>query len=158
MTDKQVKDALAGFWTAAGTELGEPVRVIPRWKLSLKGKEPLSALRSTTNDMRINGVYITRVKRSSRRVSIGGRKHEYKWTYAMFYFRSYDEGTDESNSEDKANALVEKVAELLEASDDLGLDFVDNHEDLQVENIDTMDLKNHIFQTFITVNITNPPD
>jgi hypothetical protein len=155
MTDKQVKDAIAAIVTEAATELGEPIRVVPRWKLSLKGKEVLSALRSLTNDKIINGVYITRVGRQSRKAGIGGRKWEYKWRYAIFYFRSYDEGTDEANSEDKLNAILEKFAEKLEASPGLGLGApIDDHEELQVDNIDTMDLKVHVAQCFLTVNLT----
>ena len=154
MTDKEVKTALAAIWTEAATELGEPIRVIPRWKLSLKGKEVLAALRALDNNKLTNGVYITRIKRSSRKEGVGGRKRAYKWTYAMFYFRSYDEGTDADNSEDKMNAVLDAVATKLELKDDLGLDYVDDTDDMQVENIDTMDLKVHVAQCFVTVNLT----
>lgn len=157
MTDKEVKTALAGIWTETATDLGEPIRVIPRWKLSLKGKEPMQALRSLTDDKIVNGVYITRTQRRSKKVGVGGNHREYKWTYAMFYFRRYDEGTDAANSEDKLNAVIEAVADKLEESGDLGLEFVDDHDDLQVENIDTLDLRVHIAQCFLTVNITKQP-
>lgn len=113
------------------------------------------ALRSLINDQVTNGVYITRISRKSKRAGIN--KREYKWTYAMYYFRSYDEGTDEANSEDKLNAILEEVADRLEDSGDLGLDFVDDHDELQVENIDTVDLRVHLAQTFLTVNITKQP-
>jgi hypothetical protein len=155
MTDVQVKNAIGAIWTAAGTALGEPIRVIPRWKLHLRGKEVMSALRSLNNNKIINGVYITRIKRSSRAQM---KNHwEYKWTYAIVYFRSYDEGTDANNSEDKLNAVIEKVSELFEGSPNLGLSFVDDHEELQVENIDTIDLRVHAAQCFLTVNITKQP-
>lgn len=156
MTDLEVKAKLAEIWTTAAAEVSEPVRVIPRWKLSLKGKEVLSALRSLTNNQVVNGVYITRVQRKSKR--LGTNHLEYKWTYAMFYFRSYDEGTDANNSEDKVNALLEAVASKFEESGDLGLEFVDDHDEFQVENIDTLDLRTHVAQTFITVNITKQPE
>jgi hypothetical protein len=86
-TDREVKDAIGGIWTAASTALGESVRVVKTWKLSLRGKEVMSALRSLSDNKKINGVYITRVRRLSKRV--GMNKREYKWVYAMYYFRSY---------------------------------------------------------------------
>jgi hypothetical protein len=151
MTDLEVKTALGAIWTAAGTALGEPIRVIPRWKLSLKGKEVMSALRSTAGDKSVNGVYISRIKRPSKRRM---DKSEQQWIYAMFYFRSYDDTSDANNSEDKLNAVIEKVDDLLNAQPDLGLAFVDDHEDMQVENIDTIDLRVNVAQCFITVNVT----
>jgi hypothetical protein len=154
-TDREVKDAIGGIWTAASTALGESVRVVKTWKLSLRGKEVMSALRSLSDNKKINGVYITRVRRLSKRV--GMNKREYKWVYAMYYFRSYDDSVEATNSEDKANTYIEKVAELLEASGDLGLEYVDDHEEMQIENIDTIDLRVHAFQCFLTVNLTNQP-
>jgi hypothetical protein len=65
--------------------------------------------------------------------------------------------SDPTNSEDNANTYIEKVAELLEASGDLGLEYVDDHEEMQIENIDTIDLRVHAFQCFLTVNLTNQP-
>lgn len=155
MTDREVKQAIAARWTAASTALGETVRVIPRWKLSLKGKEVMSALRDLGNDKLVNGVYITRVARKTRK--LGSNHWEYYWTYVMYYFRSYKEGTDPANSEDKANAFIERVAEEFENNPTLGLAYVDNHDELQVENIDTIDLRVHAFQCFLTVNLTKQP-
>lgn len=155
-TDKQIKASLQQVWTDAATGLSESVRVIPYWKLSLKGREVLSALRALDNNKAINGVYITRVKRTSRKV---GKNHfEYKWVYAMFYFRSYsDGGSSVDTSEDKMNAYLEAVAQGFELNPGLGFDDVDNHEELQIHNIDTIDLKVHVAQCLITVNLTNQP-
>jgi hypothetical protein len=151
-TDKQVKDAIAQIWSDTSTALGESVRVIPRWKLSLKGREVMSALRSTFSDKLINGVYITRVKSTRRK--LGSNHWEYKWTYAMFYFRSYDEGTDTNNSEDKLNVFLEAVGDAIAAVPGLALVDVDDHEEMQIENIDTIDLRVHSAQCFLTVNLT----
>jgi hypothetical protein len=151
-TDKQVKDAIAQIWSDTSTALGESVRVIPRWKLSLKGREVMSALRSTFSDKLINGVYITRVKSTRRK--LGSHHWEYKWTYAMFYFRSYDEGTDTNNSEDKLNVFLEAVGDAIAAVPGLALVDVDDHEEMQIENIDTIDLRVHSAQCFLTVNLT----
>lgn len=152
LTDKQVKDAIGEIWTSAASTLSEPVRVIPRWKLSLRGTEVVSSLRSLTNNKIINGVYITRIRAKKKKV--GTNHWEYRWTYMMMYFRSYDDGTDANNSEDKANRLLEAVSEKFEITPDLGLDDVDNHDEMQIENIDTMDLKVHTAQCLLTVNIT----
>jgi hypothetical protein len=152
MTDKEVKNALAARWQAAATALGEPVRIVKRWKLSIKGQEPMQALRSLTADKLVNGLFITRTRRASKK--LGSNHWEYKWTYSMVYFRSYEEGTDAANSEDKLNALLERVAEEFENEGDLGLAFVDDHEELQVDNIDTIDLRVHAATCSIVVNLT----
>lgn len=153
-TDKQVKDAIAAQWQAAATTASEPTRVITRWKLSLTGREVMQALRSLTQDKLINGVYISRIKASRKKV---GRNHwDYTWVYVMYYFRSYDEGTDSDNSEDKMNSFLETVADQLADNPDLGLGnySVDNHDELQIETIDTMDLKVHAAQCLLTVHLT----
>jgi hypothetical protein len=157
-TDKQIKDAIASIWTTTSTATSESCRVIPRWKLSLKGKEVMQALRSVTSDLVVNGVYITRVK--ADRKKLGEGHFQLHWTYAMFYFRSFDEGTDSANSEDKMNAFLEAVASAFSDAPDLNLadDSVDNHDEMQVANIDTMDLKIHAAQCFLTVNLTVQPD
>jgi hypothetical protein len=152
MTDKEVKTAIGNIWGAAAAGLSEPIRIVPRWKLSLKGQEPLQSVRSTTNDKLINGLYITRISR--RTTKLGMNHWEYQWKYSMVYFRSYEEGTDASNSEDKLNVLLEAVAGGFEQAGDLGLEFVDNHEELQVDGIDTIDLRVHAAQCSLTVNLT----
>lgn len=155
MTDKEVKDALAAVWQAGADSISEPIRIVKRWKFALKGKEVMSALRSLTTDRKVNGLYITRAARSSRKV--GMNHYEYKWRYAMVYFRSYEDGTDADNSEDRLNTLLEAVAEEFENTPGLNLPFVDDHSEIQVESIDTVDLRVHAAQCFIDVNITKQP-
>jgi hypothetical protein len=154
-TDKEVRTAIADIWTTTSTALGESVRVIPRWKLSLKGKELMSSLRSLGSDKEINGVYVTRIQ--NKRKKKGSNHWEYNWTYAMFYFRSYDDTSDANNSEDKLNAFLDAVASAFESSPGLGLEDVDDHEEMQIENIDTIDLRVHSAQCFLKVNLTKQP-
>lgn len=156
-SDREIKSALAGVWTSVSTTRSENVRVIPRWKLSLKGKEVMSALRDLAAASKINGVYITRVKRSKRK--LGHNHWEYKDTYAMFYFRSYEDGNGTTNSEDAANAYVDAVGDAFEDFPGDGvLPEVDEHSEMQLDNFDTLDLKVHIAQCSITLTMTKQPD
>lgn len=157
MTDLEVKNKLKEIWESAAADAGESIRVIPRWKLAIKGKEWMSALRSINSDKEINGVYITRTSRQSRREGFGNnRKFHYTWTYSMFYFLSYNEGltASDKNSEDRLNEFLEILAEKFEDDTNLDLDYIDDHSQLQVDSIDTVDLKVHLAQCRIVINIT----
>ena len=143
-TDEEIRDRLEEILQAAADDLGEPVRIKKRWEFSLKGKEWLSTLRSITTDTKINGWHLTRIKRKSQ--SKQGNRTELEFTYALFYFRSYEKGFGE-DSEIKLNRLIDRTAEEFEQVTDL------DHEELQVENMDTVDLKVHIAQCFLTVHV-----
>jgi hypothetical protein len=156
-TDKQVRQGIADIWTQVSTEMGESIRVIPRWKLSLKGKELMAGLRSANNDKLVNGVYITRIQ--NKRKKVHQNHFELKWTYAMMYFRSYDDTSDANNSEDKLNLVLDKVADKFSNNPGISntLTDVDNHEEFQVENIDTIDLRVNAAQCLLIVNLTQQP-
>jgi len=152
--DKDVKDAIGAILQAGS---GASTRIVKRWKLALSARDWMAVLRSVQNDKTVDGWYVTRVKRRSKKK--GANHFEYNWTYALWYFRSYSEGNAATNSEDELNELLERVAEELENAPKLNIDGsaemqIDDHSELQVENIDLIDSKVHVAQCFLTVNLT----
>lgn len=155
-TDKTIRTAIK---TLLKEGSGADTRVITRWKLSLDEKDWKAAVRSETDSDKTDGWLISRRRRLSKKV--GTYKWEYTYVYVLWYFRTVREGKESSNSEQEMNDLLDAVAEKLEENPTLGFDAedsgVDNHEELQVLEIDTVDEQVHIAQCELTVRLTKQP-
>lgn len=153
-TDKAVRTKLRSLLE---TSSGSTTRVVPRWLLDFTVHDWASIVRSITDNGKTDGWLITRTKMNPRRVAVG--QWEHRWTYALWYFRSYEQGTGSSNSEDSLNAMLESVTQAFENSEQLGFtgDEIDGHYGLNVENIDTIDNQVHAVMANIVVVLTSQP-
>lgn len=151
-TDKAVRTQIRGLLETASES---PTRVVPRWLLDFKHNDWAAPLRSITVDGKIDGWLITRTSMSSRRIGIG--KYEHRWTYALWYFRSYAQGNNNNNSEDSVNAMLDQVTAAFEDSEQLGFtgDEIDEHSGFSAKNIDTIDNQLHMVIGELTVTLTS---
>lgn len=160
ITDKDCKKKI-GERLKAGS--GTKTRVITRWKLAFKPKDWGAALSSVEQDGVVDGWYLTRIARRSKKV--GANKWNYEWEYVLWYFRSLRDNGSNDNSEDDLNAMLERVAEEFEANPELGFTAtvtdpdggtmgVDRHGEIQVLNMDTLDNTIHVAQCRLTVYLT----
>jgi hypothetical protein len=81
----------------------------------------------------------------------------HKWTYALWYFRSYDQGTALVNSEDSVGDMIDTVVETFEDSEQLGFvgSEIDFHDGFQANGIDTVDNKMHMVMGELIVTLTS---
>lgn len=138
------------------TGSGSDTRVITRWKLSFDPKDWKGALKSRSNTQAVDAWLLTRRSRRAKKLTFG--KWEYRFTYVLWYIRDAVDGSEQTGSEYALNDLIERVAAEFEQQPTLGLESetsgVDNHEELQVLEIDTVDNQYHIAQCELTVVLT----
>lgn len=152
VTDKQVRTATRSLLETAS---GATTRVVPRWLVDLDPTDWASVVRSLTNDSKADGWMITRAKARSRRIGVAHWQHE--WTYALWYFRGYRQGTDASNSEDELNVILAAVVQAFEDAEQLGFtgSEIDYHDGIQINSIDTVDTSMHLVMAELVVTLTS---
>lgn len=156
VTDAQVRGAIRDHIEAA---FGSDTRVLTRWRLALSAQDWKGVVRSLASDGKVDGWVITRKSATTETEGIGGSRFCRKWTYALWYFKQINDGTDEDNSELHLNAALDLLMANLEDDPQLGFNesgdgMVQDHDGLQIVNIDTVNDQYHYVIAELTVNLT----
>lgn len=148
--DRDVRNAVKPIIESA---FGSDTRVLTRWRLAFEEDDWKAVLRAVTTAGRTDGWILARTGIQTECTGMPAQRYDAHWKYALWYFRTIDEGVSEYEINEKIDDLIEALEDDPQIGLDPGMGFM-GHTGLQVTNIDTINDQYHFITAELVVMTT----